>query len=585
MEFTINIDNYKQFVLKDKYLVINSEFIEKNSLETCSKIILTDINDKDLLLYILKVNLPNTRIQVNDCIFSSVSIEDSTIDEVIFNTVEVSEGKEGKFAPFKTFIDTSKLKYLWFYNCKLYNGLIVRKESEIESLSINETIIDRSFTFINSKCKTITVESSNVSEISIDRNDYLKENGKTEVETINVFRTKGLKNIKVWEVTFKKLHIYKVILNKTDKLTDHNNEIYIKTPEKYKGVEEIKISESTISSKTILLFDNTKNLKIFESTLSEVVLNYWHIDNLLFSDCKFNGPIYFGRANQIKTINKLLIENCTFDDAFNMNSIWFKEEAFFRGLVYNKYPSFFHDNLIEENCKTNFQYSNLQNLVFQKIDFRFFSFKEFDITNVEFRDCRWLSESKLFVSRNMVVDDKNEINEIEKLLKIKDIYSKLKASSKKSSDFINLGKFYISEQETKRKIHRKKADWIEFWLMGFHKAISSYGENFKKPLFFVLCSIICFAIVFIFTGFYVGDNLVKYELSFQASSTASTLRDLGYSLIYSLKNILPFQVSLNFFLHSDKSLQLSQTLELIHKIINLILATSFTAAFIRYLRK
>jgi hypothetical protein len=585
MDFTIDIDNYKQFVRNDKFLVIDIEFIEKNSLETCTKLVIKDIKDKDLLLYVPKVNLPKTRIEVNDCIFTAISIEDSTIYEVIFNTVEVSEVKEGKFAPFKTFIDTSKLKYLWFYYCKLYNGLIVRKESEIESLSIYETIIDRSFTFINSKCKTITVESSNVSEVSIDRNDHPKEKGITEAETINVFRTEGLKNIKVREVTFKNIHIHKVILNKTDKLTDHNNEIYIRTPDNYKDVEEIKITESTIAAKTILVFDNTKHLKIFESTLGEVVLNYWNIEKLLFSDCKFTESIYFGRSNQIKTIDKLLIENCTFDDIFNMSSIWFKEEAFFRSLVFNKYPSFFYHNAIEENCKTDFQYSNLQNLVFQKIDFRFFSFKEFDITNVEFRDCRWLSEGKFFVSRNLVVDDKKDINEIDELVKIKDIYSKLKASSEKSSDFINLGKFYISEQEAKRKIHRKKSDWIEFCLMSFHKTISSYGENFKKPLFFVLCSIIFFAVVFIFTGFYVGDNLVKYEFSFQASNTTNTLRDLGYSLIYSLKNILPFQVSLNFYLHSDKSLELSQTLELIHKIINLILATSFTAAFIRYLRR
>ena len=121
--------------------------------------------------------------------------------------------------------------------------------------------------------------------------------------------------------------------------------------------------------------------------------------------------------------------------------------------------------------------------------------------------------------------------------------------------------------------------------MGLHKEISSYGENFKKPLFVVFCSLILFSFLFIFTGFYVGDNLVKYEFSFEPSNTLNTLQDFGYSLIYSLKNILPFQVGLNFYLHSDKSLQLSQTLELIHKLINLILATSFTAAFVRYLRK
>lgn len=585
MEFIINNKNYKTFVRKDNILVIDTELIKKKSLGTCSKITVKDLTNKDLFFYVSKVNLPRTKLEVIDCRFTAISIEDSTINEVIFNAVEVSKEQEGKFAPFKTFIDTSKLKTLRFYSCNLYNGLIVRNESEIESLLIDNTIIDRSFTFTNSKCKTITIESSNVSEVSIDRDNYPKGDGKTEVDTINISRTEGLKNIKIWEVSFKNIHIHKVILNKSDKLTDHNNEIYIRTPEEYKDVEEIIISESTIATKVILVFDDTKNLKILESNLGEVILNYWHIDNLLFSDCKFIDSINFGRSNQIKTISKLLIQNCTFDGIYNMSSIWFKEEAFFRGLVFKKYPSFFYQNKIDENCKTDFQYSNLQNLIFQEIDFRFFSFKEFDITNVEFRDCYWLSEKKFFVSRNLVVDDKINTNEIEELVRVKDIYSKLKISSEKSSDFINLGKFYISEQEAKRKIHRIKGDLIEFWLMSFHKDISSYGENFKKPLFFVLCSIVCFAMLFLFTGFYLGETLVKYEFSFQASQTLSTIRDFGYSLIYSLKNILPFQVSSNFYLHSDKSLKLSQTLELIHKIINLILATSFTAAFIRYLRK
>ncbi|WP_100628832.1 hypothetical protein [Algoriphagus formosus] len=585
MEFTINKDNYKQFVRKDKFLVIDDEFLKNNSLQNCSKLIVKDVKDNQLLLYVSKVNLPKTRLEVNDCKFTVISIEDSTIDEVIFNTVEVNEPIEENFSLFKVFVDNSKLKYLWFYYCKLYNGIIVRKNTEIESLSINDTLIDRSFTFLNSKCKTITVESSNVCEISIDRNDYPKENGKTEVDTINIFRTEGLKNIKIWEALFKKIHIHKIILNKTNKLNDHNNEIYIRIPDGNKEVEEIKITESSINSKTVIVFDNAEHLKIFDSNLGEVFLNYWHIGNLLLSNCKFGNSIYFGRSNQIKTINKLLIENCSFDNIFNMSSIWLKEEAFFRGLVFNKYPSFFYHNAIDENCKTDFQYSNLQNLVFQDIDFRYFSFKEFDITNVEFRDCSWISERKFFVDRNIVIDDNENVNEIEDLLKVKDIYSKLKISAEKSSDFINRGKFYISEQEVKRKIHRKKGDLIEFWLMGFHKTISSYGENFKKPLFFALCSTVCFAFAFLFTGFYVGDALVKYEFAFQPSNILKTLNDLQYSIIYSFKNILPFQVSSNFYLHTDISLSTTQTLELTQRIINLVLATSFTAAFIKYLRK
>jgi len=585
MEFIIDANNYDQLISENKYLIVDNKFVKDNSLETFTKISIKNIANKSLLLFISKVKLPKIKIEISNCIFSEVLIRDSEIDEVVFNTVEVSESKEGNFALFKTFIDNSKLKYLWFHYCKLNNGIIVRKESEIESLSVYDTFIDRSFTFINSKSNTLTIESSNVTEIVIDRNDFHKPNGKTEVDTINIFRTEGLKYIKIWDVNFKNLQIHKIILNKSEKLTDHNNEIYIKAPDKYKDVESIKIDDSEILSKTIIVFDKIKHLEFFNSSFDEVTLNYWKVDSLIFSNSKFSNSIYFGRPNQIKIINKLLIDNCVFDHIFNMSSVLFKREAFFRGLVFKKYPSFFYHNLIDEKCKTDFQYSNLQNLVFQEIHFRHFSFKEFDITNVEFRDCRWSSDRNFFIDRNLVLDEQMSNNEIEDLIKVRDIYSKLRVSAEKSSDFLNLKKFYISEQETKRKIHRLKKDRTEFILMSFHKIISSYGENFKKPLFFVFCSIILFALFFMFSGFNVGNRLVKYEFSFQASNTFNTLRDFGYSLIYSLKNIVPFQMGINFYLNSDKSLELSQTLELIHKILNVIFATSFTAAFIKYLRK
>ena len=87
MEFIINIDNYKEFVQKDKYLVIDTDFIKNNTLEACIKIIIKDIKDKDLILNILKVDLPKTKIEIGDCIFTAVSIAESTIDEVIFDSV------------------------------------------------------------------------------------------------------------------------------------------------------------------------------------------------------------------------------------------------------------------------------------------------------------------------------------------------------------------------------------------------------------------------------------------------------------------------------------------------------------------
>jgi len=585
MNYYIDSNNFSQYLQNGNSLVVNSNSVQNLFSNGYTKITIQSIPVNTLYLLLEFINLPTLQIEVNNCFFLALAVKEIFVDQLTFHDVQVSESRPEEFTLFKTSVDTSQINNLWFFKCKLYNTLIIRKETGIGSLRLDGTFIDRSFVFANSKCDDLTINSSNILAVNIDRTDTYDKKGETEIKTLNIFRTEGIKTIRIWETEFKNLHFHKILFLRSESLNYFNNEIHIHAPENYTDIEEIKISDSNILAKTIISTEKIKNLKIFDSNLDKLILNYGYIDNMLFSKCVFDDSLSFGQSNKLKKISKLEIENCTFEDTFNMSCIQFEKKAFFRGLIFKKYPSFFHDILIAKNCNIDFKYSNLENVIFQDTDFEFFTFKDFDITNVEFRNCFWKEEKKHFITRNIIIIDADKTEDIDNRIKLKDIYVKLKLNSQKSSDFINYGKFYISEQETKRRIHYLKKDWTEYILLGFHKAISSYGENFKKPLFFVLLLVFVFATLFMFTGFYVGERLVEYDFAIDASNLIKTANDFRYAFVYSLKNVVPFQTSLNFYLHSEKNLQSTQTLELLHKLINLILATSFTAAFVRYLRK
>lgn len=587
MKFTFDDSNYQSFVRNDKYLVIDEQFLIDNILQQAEKIFIKNIKDINISLVINKVDLKQIKVDINGCSFKGFFIQDSTVSELTILGLEISEFKESKFKQFKTIIDTSTIQRLWINDSKFYNGFLIRRNCTIVDLSIWDSILEYSFTFLNSKSSKITIESSSADDISIDRNDYPVKGEKTEVETINIFRTTITKNMKIWEVDFKNIHFHKIKLNKSESLTDHNNQIFITTPDREGEhvVEEIKISESEIFSKVIISVDKINKTTSLKTTFNDFRINFWGIESFVSYDCKYTGSVYWGFPNHLKTINKFLMNSCIFENEFTLSDTWFKEECYFKSCVFQKYPSFFTHNTILENCKTDFKFSNLQNFVFQEIRFTHFVFENLDITNSQFKDCIWEEKKEKFIRRNIVADETKCQDKADSLIKLKDIYSKLKVNCQKNSDFINYGKFYISEQETKRKIHKNAKSWVEYSLLSFYKFISSYGENFKKPLAIMLFVLILFSFIYLFTGFFSGDRNINYELCLDLSNTEQTLRDWTSSLVFSLKNIVPFPMSQNFFLHSDKTTSSTQVLELFHKISNLVFATSFTAALIRYLRK
>src|SRR5690606_13639094 len=127
-----------------------------------------------------------------------------------------------------------------------------------------------------------------------------------------------------------------------------------------------------------------------------------------------------------------------------------------------------------EGCIFDFSFTKLINFIFEYINFREFSFKEVDIAGVEFRNCVWEEEKNLFLTRIVIKDERSDIWEVSELIKLKDIYAKLKTNFFNNSDYISNGKFLISEHEIKRKIAKNNKSWMEYFVLTIHRNISSY---------------------------------------------------------------------------------------------------------------
>ncbi len=160
-----------------------------------------------------------------------------------------------------------------------------------------------------------------------------------------------------------------------------------------------------------------------------------------------------------------------------------------------------------------------------------------------------------------------------------------KVNIQKADDYIGSGLFYASEQEIKRKIAIKNNSYSEQFLLRLHKELSSYDESFLKPIVWIFILLIIFACLYLFTGFHNGDKIVEYNIQFDWSNARQTTTDFLLSILFSLKNIVPFNVSPGYYLSSDKTQSSTQGLELFQRILNFVLLAALTTSLVKYLKK
>ncbi len=583
MNLKINNENYKAFLKNEKLLVVDNDFLTANEVSDNSQIEIHEIKDKTILFFVDKIELPKLKIEIKNCEFEGLFVTNSTFLELNLITVEVSVLKD-EFNPFDTYVDNSKIKSIRCYYCNLYGGLLFRKGSVIDNIYCSDCNIGNSFTFVNSTSQSITIESSQLEDLSLDRTDHPDKNGKTIIDTINVFRTDIRKSFKVWEVVFKKISISKITMHENSNQREvFENELRIHISDEYKDSEEIEIKKSTLHCSTIIVLDSLKTFNSLDSTFRNFSINFWKIDNFSFYNNKIQEDIFLGRRNWSKIIEEFEFSNCIVGGQFSLTNLTFRKKLLIKGSSFNYYPSFFVRNNILESCIVDFEFSNLANIVFQRMNFKSLSFKSIDCLGARFKDCEWDIEKGFLFERFKVIDEDkdNGLN----LIDLKKIYSNLKSNFQDNRDYLKSGKFYVSEQEVKRRISKKEKSWFEYIILSAHRFISSYGESVFKPFVWMIILGLVFSFIYLFSGFYVGDRIVHYQFAFDPHNFLQTLKDWLLSVVFSFKNIVPFTVNRNFFLVVNESLKYSQVFELFQKFVFIILIGSFTEAFVRYLKK
>lgn len=572
--------------LTDNYIVINPAFLQTNNLTGTVQIKIKEIHDKEIKILVKDIDNPNLSIDIKECSFSACFVENSIFKSFDFLNVEISNHTENKFKPFHVYFDNSKLDSILAMFSIFYTGFLIRNNSEVKSMRISDSTIENSLTFINSKGETLEVESSKLEYLEIDRMDYPKVGSTTEIDNINIFRTDVIFGLRIWESKFKTLSFYKMTVSGEKNPFEHRKNISISTPKDYKDIEKIKIEESNIEKDIIINVNNVKNLDVYNNSFRNFKVIFWNINEFSFETNIVAKSFFLGYQNNHKTIHKFNLSNNTFENDFYLSEIVFYNEFFIKSSSFNKFPSFIESCYFEQNCKSDFEFSNFSNLIFQDINFEFISFKNFDVTNATFRNCEWKIE-KYFFYKKYLIQDESDVQEltIEDLIQIKKVYSNLKSNFQDKNDFINSSRFYISEQDIKMKITLQNKSFLEFLILSLHKGLSVYGESLTKVIFVLVLSILIFSNIYLFQGFKSGNTVINYSLEFDACNLGQTFKDFLKALILSVKNVVPFPLNNKFYIYTNENFTITQTFELIQKIFNFIVLASFTETFVKYLKK
>lgn len=586
MKLEINDTNLSQYVDGNNNIVIIPEFLVTHNLIENGEIKITKIHDKTVK--VLAVNIDNTelKIEIKDCSFKGCFFEKCKLKELHLLSLEVSERNENKFKPYNFYLDNCQLDSVWTMYGKFYEGFLIKNNCTIKSIRISDSLIENSLSFINSKAESFEIESSQLEYLRIDRSDYPVKDSITEIDKINIFRTTLILGFRIWDVKFKKISIYKISVTQSESLSDHEKTIHISAPKDYEdGIESIEISESNFERDLIISIDRIKEFYCYGSSFKYWRLNFWNVSKFEFKKNIVNDAFFLGFQNHRKKITDFYLSSNTFSGDFYISDILFKEKFNVIGSTFQKFPSFIESCFFTPECETEFEFSNFSNLIFQDVRFENVSFKNFDILNATFRNCEWKNEKGAFYSRNIVWDETKEKESSDNLIQAKKVYADLKSNFQDKNDYINSSKFYISEQEVKRKIAKKYKSRLEYFLLTIHKFLSIYGESISKVVFVLIISLFAFSLTYFFTGFKSGNERIKYLFEFDVNNLGILLKDFLKAFILSVKNLVPFPVNNQFYIYTDKDFAITQTIELLQKIFNFIVLASFTETFLKNLKK
>ena len=196
----------------------------------------------------------------------------------------------------------------------------------------------------------------------------------------------------------------------------------------------------------------------------------------------FMGAEFGNRAN---------FDIATFDDGANFEYVTFHSVEF----IGNEENKIFKS----DKSEVDFSYSNFETP--EKVEF-----VNVNLSKASFLHCKNIDKIGRFEevdwndkgTRRPIFDETNAKPNTYKF--VAEIYRKLRLNYERDLRFPEAGDFYIGEMEMRREDAKLKNDTIKihYYLISLYKHFSNYGENYLRPLPWMLGISILFAFIYLF---------------------------------------------------------------------------------------
>lgn len=563
----------EKYIFEDKHLILSQDFFDQIP-ENENEVSFVEIN-KNISLHIQKANIKQNKVEFNKCKFTEVWITGCVFSDLYFNDCEISKEFTAFYIkPPKFFIDSTTIKTFWTNFSTYFGGLVFRNNSIINKIYVWHCKLDDDITIVKSRIEEdVTFQTTQLYHLEIRDASFVKK--------LNLFKSTFFYGVDLYQCEVNELTIHESDFLKADSknLSFKNGLKIIDT----KNLEQVQIIGSTIETETSLSLDSCKLLKIIASKFNSFAISHWE-SKIKIYDSVFNGDAYFG-INRIKVSKKFILKNTIFNGRVNLWGYQIIKKFVVASCSFNKYPATFSNIEFAKNCKTDFSLTNFSNCIFENIDFSEVHLRTFNIENAEFKDCTWGVVNEGKYSERFVVGDEKSETKLPELERIKLSYSQLKKYFYERENYIDGGKFYISQQEINRRILELKNESFKLFILNVHRKISYYGESVSAPFLWMFLATAFFALVYLFTGFEKNNIPVSYELSLDLGNWESTLIDFTISFILSLKNIVPISIESDFFVQISSEYRFSQVISFTQKLINIVLLGSLINSITKFIKK
>ena len=227
-------------------------------------------------------------------------------------------------------------------------------------------------------------------------------------------------------------------------------------------------------------------------------------------------------------------------------------------------------------------FSKMRSARFIRANLKKASLKDAVVDGVVFTDPMWPRSG----GRKYVWDDEELThNDAPGLRQLMELYVRLKKNYESSRNYIDASDWFYREMECRRRLIAVKRDRVVRWLRQnifsftpLYRYISSYGENYTRPLWWIAGVLIVFAVAYFYTGYPSGVDTIVHEFGWE--DTVGAAGDFVDALAFSAGVML-----LQFTRVAAEQPSPTPVLAVVQVVLTLILVPLFLLALRRKFRR